>query len=53
MDEDFDLQQAFIQSLIKLAYNRINEPYWIPQSVKDAKQEYLDETDVVKLFIDN
>jgi hypothetical protein len=52
LDDDVELQQAFMQILFKVAYDNIDKKFSIPQSVKDAKQEYLDETDTVKHFIE-
>ena len=39
--------------LSEKAYDNIDKQFSIPKSVKDAIQEYVDETDTVKQFIDD
>ena len=51
VDDDIELQQAFMQVLFEKTYDNVDKRFSFPKSVKYAKQEYLDETDVVKQFI--
>ncbi len=46
------MKQTFIQLLFKFAFANLNKELKPPTEITEAKQEFLEETDEVKLFLD-
>ena len=51
LSDDEGLKQAFIHLLFNTAHEHINKPFVVPESLAHAKEEYLDEVDIVKHFL--
>jgi hypothetical protein len=52
LNEDIELKQAFIHSLFQYAFENIDNNISTPKAFAIAKEEYLDDIDIVKLFLD-
>ncbi len=52
VSEDTELKQAFVNLLFQYSFENINRNIPAPKAVTNAKKEYLDDVDTVKLFLD-
>lgn len=52
MSNDEKLKCAFMHILIETAVDNIKKPYKVPKQLIEFRQEYLEEIDIVKQFLD-
>ena len=52
LSEDSELKQAFDNLLFQYAFENIDNNIPAPETFAIAKEEYLDDIDIVKLFLD-
>ena len=52
VSEDTELKQAFVNLLFQYSFENINRNIPAPKAVTNAKKDYLDDVDIVKLFLD-
>lgn len=52
MKDNTEMKQAFIQLLFKYAFDNLNKELTPPMESLMAKEEYLEEIDDVKQFLD-
>ena len=52
LNEDAELKQAHVNLLFQYAFENINRNIPVPKAVTNAKKDYLDDVDIVKLFLD-
>jgi len=52
INKDQALKQAFVKILFKIAFDNINIPFKMPKILSEFKNEYLEEIDVVKQFLE-
>ena len=53
LSEDVELKQAFLHLLFNTAYTLINKPFAIRKALSRFEEEYLEEVDVVKQFLND